>query len=159
MTRASLFLILLLLVACAVPAGYDAPAPPNGGSGGGTDNGDGPPERVFGTIEYYEEPISVTVPETVTVGETFSVTVMTYGGGCIEQGETDVRLEARRAEIRPYDYNVTPRLPCDTSLHTFEHTATVIFTEVGEAEVVFYGQSVSDDGATNTSATRTVTVR
>lgn len=156
MTRAPLIL-LLLIVACAPPIAADAP--PNTTSGGGGEDGDGPPERVFGTIDYYGRPISVTVPETVEVGETFSVTVVTYGNGCIDAGETDVRLEPQRAEIRPYDYNVTPGRPCDDTLNRYEHAATVIFTKEGEAEVVVYGQRLAETGATNTQVSRTVTVR
>lgn len=122
-------------------------------------DGDGPPERVFGTIDYYKEPVTVTVPETAMVGEPFSVTVVTYGDGCIEKGETDVRLEPLRAEIRPYDYNVTPGSECPDILNTHGHKATLSFTEVGEAEVVFYGQRADADGTSNMVVARTLKVR
>lgn len=42
------------------------------------------PERVRGTISYYDEPVQITVPDSVRRGETFAVTVMTFVGGCFE---------------------------------------------------------------------------
>lgn len=152
MTRV-LLTFTLLLAACSAPAAPPASPPDD------TFDGDGPPERVFGTIAFYEEPVTVTVPQTATVGEPFSVTVVTYGGGCTEKGETDVRLEPLRAEIRPYDYNVAPGQACDTALRTFEHTATLSFTEAGEADIVFYGQKTDASGTSNTMLTRTLEVQ
>ncbi len=150
-----ILILLFFVAACATPAG---PTDPDGNSGG-TANGDGPAERVFGTITYYNQPVDITLPSEAVHGEPFTLSILTYGDGCLEQGETDVQLEARRAEIRPYDYNTTPGRPCEDIVRAFEHQATVTFAEVGEVEIVFYGQRVSEDGVTNTSVTRTLTVK
>lgn len=91
---------LVFLTACATsPSGGN----PADGSSDGVANGSGPSERVFGTIEFYSDPVRVVVPSSVQQGQLFVVTVVTYGGGCIEKGETDVEVEALQAEIRPYD--------------------------------------------------------
>lgn len=146
---------VLMLAACA--------ASPNSGGGrpgGGEADGSGPSERVFGTIEYYGEPAQVEVPGLVEQGQPFVVTVVTYGGGCIEKGETKAEVEALRAEVRPYDYDTSPVNPiCNDVLRVHKHTATLSFEEAGTAEVVFYGRKEDASGVMQTSVTRTVVVR
>lgn len=153
-------LAVLILVACA--------ASPNGGSSlgspkNGAANGGSLGERELGTINFYGEPVQVEVPSSVRQGQPFVVTVVTYGGGCIGKGETKVEGKALRAEVRPYDYDISPTLPingtCTTELRHYEHTATLRFVEVGTAEIVFYGRKENLSGVTQTSATRTVEVR
>ncbi len=147
-------LSVFLLAACTAPSG-GTPAP-----GSGIVDGDGPSERVFGTLEYYGDPFQATVPATAEVGRPFAVTVITYGGSCLEKGETTVEIEGLRAEIRSYDYDTTPiNGACPDDLQFHDHTATVTFAEVGEAEVVFYGLKKDGIGAVNVSYTRTLTVR
>ena len=88
------------------------------------------------------------------------MTVITYGGSCLERGETAVETESLRSEIRPYDYDTTPVSGlCAGDLQLHDHTATVTFAEMGEAEVVFYGLKEDGTGAVNVSYTRTLTVR
>lgn len=151
---------LVLLTACAATPVNNNPA--DGGVGSVAD-GSGPAERVFGTIEFYGDPVRVVVPSSVQQGQPFAVTVVTYGGGCIEKGETTVEVEALRAEVRPYDYDISPALPanggCTDELNLYEHTTTVTFTEAGMAEIVFYGQKKNASGVTQTSVTRTLEVR
>lgn len=133
--------ICLVVTACAAsPSGGN---PPNGPAEGVAD-GSGPSERVFGTIEFYGDPVRVGVPSTAEPGQPFVVTVITYGGGCIQKGETKVEVEALRAEVRPYDYDILPTLSanetCTADLRYYEHTATLRFEETGTAEVVFSGR-------------------
>lgn len=154
MTRASLMVATLLLVLSACNA-----APPAGSlPEDNTNSGDGPPERVFGTIEYYEQSAKITLPATAEVGKPFAVTVVTYGDGCTEKGETDVELQPLRAEIRPYDYNVAPGSVCADTLTVHEHTEMLAFTLAGRAEIVLYGQRATSSGRTNTTVTRTLEV-
>lgn len=151
---------LVFLTACATsPSGGN----PADGSSDGVANGSGPSERVFGTIEFYSDPVRVVVPSSVQQGQPFVVTVVTYGGGCIEKGETDVEVEALQAEIRPYDYDISPALPtnggCTDELNLYEHTATLSFEETGTADIIFHGQKEDASGVTQTSVTRTLEVR
>lgn len=146
---------VLILAACAA-----SPSGGGGDPGGGEADGSGPSERVFGTLEYYGEPAQVEVPASVRHGQPFAVTVVTYGGGCIEKGETKAEVEALRAEVRPYDYDTSPVNPiCDDVLRVHKHTATLSFEEAGTAEVVFYGLKEGVGGVTQTSVTRTIEVR
>lgn len=153
MARALWLTALLFLAGCHTPS-----SEPNTPPGDDISSGNGPPERVFGTVAYYDEPVKITVPESAVAGKPFAVTVTTYGNGCIEKGETDVRTEPLRAEIRPYDYNVTPGRECPEILRTFEHEATLSFARAGEAEIVFYGQAVSTDGVSNTRIVETLEI-
>lgn len=142
-------LVVLVLVACAATPSGGSPPPPNG-----------PSERVLGTVEFYGDPVRVEVPRTAELEQPFVVTVTTYGGGCIEKGETEVKVEALRAEVRPYDYDTTPvNGDCDDELRLHEHTTTLRFEEVGTAEIVFYGRKENLSGVTQTSVTRTLEVR
>lgn len=147
-------LSVFLLAACTAPSS-GTPVP-----GDGIVDGDGPSERVFGTLEYYSDPFQATVPTTAEVGRPFAVTVVTYGGSCLEKGETTVETEGLRAEIRSYDYDTTPvNGGCLDDLQFHYHTATVTFAEAGESEVVFYGLKKDGTGAVNVSYMRTVRVR
>lgn len=151
--RPCLAALTVLLAACTAPSG-GTPGP-----GDGTANGDGPSERVFGTVEYYSNPFRAAVPATATTGEPFGVTVATYGGGCTEKGETAVQLEGLRAEIRLYDVDTEPATGgCADIFRTHEHTATVTFAEAGEAEITFYGLKEDASGVVNVSHTRTLEV-
>jgi len=145
---------VLFLTACAASPKADVPVPVDGGAGGS-----GPSERVFGTIEFYVEPAQVQVPGSVEQGQPFTVTVVTYGNGCIEKGETKVEVEELRAEVRPYDYNTSSGNDCNDELRQHQHTVTLSFGETGTAEVVFFGQKKNADGVSNTMLTRTVEVR
>ena len=115
---------------------------------------------MFGTLEYYGGPFQASVPATATAGEPFDVTVVTYGAGCIEKGETTVQVDGLQTAIRPYDVDTQPASgDCPAILRAHEHNASVTFAEAGEAKVVFYGLREDETGTLNVSHTRTVTVR
>ncbi len=144
-------LAAIVLAGCAASPDNGNANPPDGGSSG---------KRVPGIIDFYGEPVRVTVPGATEAGEPFAVTVVTYGGGCTEKGEATVMVEALRAEVSPYDYDTSaPQLDCDDMLRVYEHTVTVIFEETGTAEIVFLGQKEDSSGVTQTTVTRTLEVR
>ncbi len=145
----------IVLLTCAALPGGGNPTQPDGSM-----NGKGLSERMFGTIEFYGETAQVEVPISTKQGQPFVVIVVTYGGGCIEKGETKVEVEALRVEVRPYDYDATPVSgSCNDNLRLHKHTATLRFEETGNAEVVFFGQKENANGITQTSVTRTLKVR
>ena len=149
MTRA-LLIASLLLAACGAPQSANRP-------GGGAQNG--PSKRVFGTIAYYAQPVTITLSRMATVGEPVTVSVTTSGDGCIVRGETDVRQEGLRVEIRPYDYNTSPGGVCDDMLRLHVHSQSVTFAAKGSAEIVVYGLEKNASGASNVMETRTLNVR
>jgi hypothetical protein len=102
-----------------------------------------------------DKPAQVTVPATARAGESFTVSVMTYGGGCTEQGPTRVHISGTTAEVRPYDRD-TGRNDCPANSVSYEHTATLRFDEPGTARVHVYGIGYPERN--NLLITRLVTI-
>jgi hypothetical protein len=107
-------------------------------------------ERQVAVVQFFSDPVAVHVPETVAVGATFEVTVRTFGGGCVGEGDTEVSVTGRNAVVRPYDIFVTD-LPsnyaCTDDLRWYTHRATIRFAEAGPATVAFQGRVRPGDGS------------
>jgi hypothetical protein len=101
-------------------------------------------------------PGAVTVPATAQRGEPFTVTVITHGGGCLQQGPTRVRVRGSTAEVRPYDVHNGGRI-CPADVQLYEHTAALRFDEPGTATVRVHGRGMPDGGMA--VITRTVTIQ
>jgi hypothetical protein len=100
-------------------------------------------ERQLAWIRYYGERELVEMPSEVARGADFEVTVRTFGGGCIGQGDTEVSVSGRSAEVRPYDLFVTslpPNAACTDDLRYYQHRATLRFTQTGTAVVRVRGR-------------------
>ena len=101
-------------------------------------------ERQLAWIRFYRDPMHVAIPNVVTRGVDFEVAVRTFGGGCIGQGDTEVAVTGRTAEVRPFDLFVT-QLPqnaaCTMELRYYLHRATVRFNESGVAKVRIRGRA------------------
>ncbi|MDO8434615.1 MAG: hypothetical protein Q7S58_19640, partial [Candidatus Binatus sp.] len=91
---------------------------------------------------HYGDTTTLSVPSSARVGVPISITVTSFGGGCIGPGETEVTFQDSGAEIRPHRYE-TVRLPpdmgCTRELRVFQHTATLQFAQAGEARVRIVG--------------------
>jgi hypothetical protein len=100
-------------------------------------------ERQLGWIEFYGQPAVIQLPSTVSRGRDFDVVVTTYGGGCVDQGDTRVTTSATHAEIRPFDIFIT-EMPddyaCTDILKQFGHRATLRFTQAGTVTVRIHGR-------------------
>lgn len=101
-------------------------------------------------------PAAVTVPAAAQRGEPFTVTVITYGGGCLSQGPTRVRIRGTTAEVRPYDVHSGGNV-CPSDVQLYEHTATVRIDEPGAATVRVHGRGLPDGEMA--VITRTVTIQ
>ena len=107
-------------------------------------------ERQLALLGFYHDPIVVDAPATASVSIPFDITVRTYGGSCIDQGDTEVSVTGLRADIRPYDHFVThlpPRYACPDILHVYTHRATVRFDQSGTATVTVHGRVRPGDAA------------
>jgi len=105
-------------------------------------------ERRPALLSFYSDSATVTLPDTVRRLQPLTITVTSYGGGCISQGETDVAVSDLQAEIRPYRYElVGPDVICTTELRVFDHVATVQFAKVGTASVRVFGERMPGAGA------------
>jgi len=100
-------------------------------------------ERQLALIQFHNDPIVVQIPETVSVATNFEVTVRTYGGGCIDQGDTEVRIAGQAATVRPHDVFVTampPNYACTAELRLYTHRALLRFEQIGPAIVTVHGR-------------------
>lgn len=99
-------------------------------------------ERRPGTLAFYSDPVQVTVPDSVSAGNRFSVRVTTYGGGCSKQGPTDVKTNGLLAVVRPFDYDVAANsnVICPSILTFYKREAVVTFARPGAATVRIYGR-------------------
>lgn len=114
--------------------------------------------RRVGIIEFHNEPVTVTVPETVTAGVPFQVRVLTYGVGCYTMGGTNVVEVTGGVQILPYDFlRVNGDDPCPQTLQTFDHTAEVTLGSPGTYTVTFQGASIQTTGTTRIRVERSVT--
>jgi len=108
-----------------------------------------------GVISFYNDPVVVEAPETVVRGQTFTVSVRTYGGGCITQGPTGVRVDDLLATVTPMDINSGANV-CTAELRMFRHEASIRFDRAGTATVVLRGTRLPEDEPV--TVLRTITV-
>lgn len=102
-------------------------------------------ERVPATIELGEsDPVEVVVPAVVTRGVPFDVTVTTYGGGCIEEADTEVEVQGALAVVRPYQILVHHDI-CTLELNITRRTVRVRLDTPGPGRVVVHGRSEASD--------------
>lgn len=98
-------------------------------------------ERVPATIELSAgDPVEVVVPAVATRGVPFDVTITTYGGGCVEEADTEVSLQPTGAVVRPYQI-VVRRNVCTAELLINRRTVQVSLATPGPNRVVFHGWS------------------
>ncbi len=117
-------------------------------------------ERMIGTIEFYSDPVRIQLPDTVQRGVTFPVRVRTYGGGCIDEGDTEVKVNGLAAQVTPYDIEVThlpPGYACTADLRLYEHVGQVRFDQPGTATLIVRGRKKPEK--TIISVERTVEVQ
>ena len=97
-----------------------------------------------GIIHFYGESEDVIdAPETVDVGERFSVTVNTYGGGCTSAEWMAVDTDDDSVELIPYDREESGA--CTAVLFRLPHTAEIEFSSSGTKTVVVRGRQVSGE--------------
>jgi hypothetical protein len=111
-----LFPLLLILPACQLVTGGDT-------------------ERRLGTIDFYSDPVRVSVPDTVFAGVAFNVGVVTYGGGCVTRGDTEAWVNGMESQVTVYDNERSGGGVCTDELRMLEHTASLQFAQPGTATV------------------------
>ncbi len=122
---------LLLMAATAPMWACDGPLDP----------GD---ERALGIIAFHGDPVVLTVPDSVRVGDAFEVSIRTYGDGCYRMGDTEVGANGLLAEVAPYDSHATKGV-CAAILRSFDHRGTLTFGQSGTARVTFRGMQVPEN--------------
>ena len=100
-------------------------------------------ERKIGVIAFYSDPVVITVPDTVLLGDPFSVSVRTYGDGCVSEDGTEVESTSLSFQITPYDVLTLGRgVICPAIVRHFDHTATLTATQSGTAQITFHGRQL-----------------
>lgn len=112
--------------------------------------------EVLGVVRFHEEPVLVQAPDTVDVGQSFTVSVRTWGGGCVSKGPTRVSREGSSVRIEPIDIEVVAEV-CTAELLSFMHTADVTLESPGEVTLKIVGRRLPADEVTTLE--RTVVVR
>jgi len=101
-------------------------------------------ERRVGVVAYYGDPVVVTAPDTVLAGEPFSVSVRTYGDGCVSKDGTEVQSADLTVDITPYDVHSGARF-CTDILNMFDHALTLNVAQSGTALLRFHGKQLPGD--------------
>ena len=99
-------------------------------------------KRVVGTLSNGE--YAFIVPDSVLVGEPFTVRVETTGGGRDRKGQVEVQIQGNVATITPYDYEYTGGGDIQTIQYRWVHLASVRFVEIGEAQVILRTRNMGD---------------
>lgn len=92
---------------------------------------------------FFEDAPRIAVPDTVTVGQPFTVAVESYGNSCVRLGRTEVAVVPGGAVVTPLDFVATGG-PCQDILLTFRHQASVSLNSVGASRVVVRGREVPE---------------
>ncbi len=91
-------------------------------------------------IIFYEDTTRIVVSDTVTRGVPFTVSFMTFGGGCTrEVARTDVRRDGNLLEIRPYNRRQKADV-CTDDLLFLEHRVAEQFDQAGLATIRVIGE-------------------
>ena len=128
--RAGLGVFLLVSTACA----------------GSTEPSGVRTERRPALLYFYSDSTRMALPDSAHRWQPVTVTITSYGGGCITQGETDVAVGDLLAVIRPYRYEAVGPVACTAELRIFRHVATVQFAQLGLATVRVIGEQRPGDG-------------
>lgn len=117
-------------------------------------------EREPAFLSYAGSPGLFETPDTVIAGTPFLVSVRTYGGGCIDQGDTETAINEHLIEIRPFDI-FTTHLPrgyaCTDILAFYTHTVSLRIATSGTWTVRAIGRAGPGDNPE--TAEGTVVVR
>src|SRR3954463_8882911 len=117
-------------------------------------------EREAAYLRYAGLSESIVAPDTVMAGTPFEVSVRTFGGGCVDPGDTEIAIVGRVVELRPFDI-FTTHLPrgfvCPLNLAVYTHRVSLRLDQTGATTVRAIGRA--DPGDTAMTVERTVFVR
>jgi hypothetical protein len=95
-----------------------------------------------GIILFYDDSVRIDVPASAAIGDSVTIGVKTYGGGCVTKGETRVSRSGLAVEISPFD-RVTdpgPQGACTQVLRILNHDVVLVLDRPGTVDVVIRGR-------------------
>jgi hypothetical protein len=96
----------------------------------------------LGRIQFYDDGPLVEVQSSARVGQAIHISVITYGGGCIDHARTDVEQSSERVEIYPFDTRPPTDAICTLELRHLDHSTTFTFATAGVKTVEVFGRRV-----------------
>lgn len=93
--------------------------------------------------DFSDDAPRIAVPDTVAVGQPFSVTVESYGNSCVRLGRTEVAVLPGGAVVTPLDFVSTGGI-CRDVLLTFRHEASLSLDSIGMNRVFVRGREVPE---------------
>ena len=115
-------------------------------------------ERRPGVISLGSAP-SVTVSTEDAVGVAILLSVITWGGGCVRQGDTEAHVVGLTADVTPYDsvyVYLPPRMACTSDLRAYTHQTRISFATPGVATVRVNGRA--EPGSSAITVERTIQI-
>lgn len=94
----------------------------------------------------------------VQVGRRVDVSVISYGGGCERQGDTEVVVTGLDVMVTPFDFTDTDAQVCTNVLKSFDHKASVEFPTAGTGTIRVRGLSRESGVADTIVVIREVTL-
>ena len=147
--RALLLAALLLAPACR-PAEQPSAERPSAEQPRAADTAAAEPlVRRPATLQFHGDSARVTVPPSGTMGQPVRVALTTYGGGCVREDTTEVRVRGLVAEVMPYQLAPRPgsSMICTMELRLTRREVDVVFAERGRATVRIVGVRQPGDSA------------
>lgn len=108
-------------------------------------------ERQLAYINFFAEPGLIETPDTVGAATPFTVTVRTFGGGCIDQGDTQSSIVGSTVEVRPFDIFATyvpSNYGCPDILRYYAHSVSIRLDQRGPATIRVIGRVAPGDSLT-----------
>lgn len=105
-------------------------------------------KRVIGTLNSGGLPEwTLKTPATVTAGQDFVVTVVTFGSGCASPDGAEVQVDEMTVAITPYDRIPTGSFRCEKSLQPLPRDITLRFDSPGRITIRVIGVNFAGERA------------
>jgi len=113
----------------------------------------------LGTIISFGDTAEITMPDSVGVGESFSVSIETFGGGCTQEVDrTELEIQGMVAQVTPWDWN-SGALDCPADVQFLHHEVKLSFDQPGTATIHLIGREETVQRATEIQLARQVLIR
>ncbi|MFC2172873.1 hypothetical protein ACFLU6_09610 [Acidobacteriota bacterium] len=97
-------------------------------------------DHEIGLVVYGDGTPYIKIPNRASRGVPVVVEVVTSGGGCDRQGETEIENNSLSVTVTPYDYIYTGSRDCPAVAYGFQHAAEITFTDLGVAKITVVGK-------------------